>query len=150
MGPSLQAGCARDWILGNLGEAHLSWKTGLLLLLDDHLQSRAMPLLIDLSPAEAVDQRVQAKVRECFAEFGAVHLDAAGDSMQVHIPNQALHRLILEDGVLDAWRRMRQHYDQLGRALEGQAELRLRLIRAADQSVEDERPLRRHGDATGL
>ncbi len=100
-----------------------------------------MPALIDLSPREAVDPHTHAMVREYFAEFGAVHLDPTEDSMQVHIPEQAFHDAIQKEGVLAAWQRMRRQYDRLGDALEGGTALRLRLIRAADLHVEDERLL---------
>ncbi len=98
-----------------------------------------MPLLIDLSPPEAIDEHIELKVRECFAEFGAVHLDRAERSMQVHVPNQTLHRSIMSDGVLETWQRLRRDYDALAAALEGEKALRLRLIRAADLAVEDDR-----------
>lgn len=100
-----------------------------------------MPALIDLSPLEAIDDRVQATVRECFSEFGAVHLDPASESMQVHIPNHLLHQSIHQHGVLGTWDRMRRGYESLAEALHGETALRLRLIRAADMHVEDERRL---------
>ncbi len=100
-----------------------------------------MPALIDLSPSDAIDQRIQAMVKECFADFGEVHLDPAQDSMQVHIPNHRLHQAIHREGVMSTWQRMRRSYESLATALQGETDLRLRLIRAADLAIEDERRL---------